>query len=127
MVMVVAEQADTSQVLLQLVAAYQLLWVEAQAHILITVVLQAAAVILDLLRVYMVAREATTTVQPVVTAAAVAALLLDTVQVAVPAAKAIPAPQVVIIGQAMEAAEHLKQGKVCKVDLVLAAQSPVLV
>ena len=75
----------------------------------------------------MAVKAAITTVQPVVMAAAVADLLLDTVQVAEQVAKAIPVPQAVIIGQAMEAVALPVQVLVCKVAPEQPAQSPALV
>ena len=74
----------------------------------------------------MVAEAGITTALLAVMEEVVADLLLDTVQVAEQVAKAIPAHQAVIIGQAMEAAEPVKLGQASKAGEVLPVQSLVL-
>ena len=120
-------QEVTSQVLLQLVAAYQLPSVVAVAHIPTMAALRAAAVILDLLRAPMVARGATITAQPAVMEEAAAVQPQAMALAAVFLVKEIPAHLEAIIGQAMAVVAHPGQGLVCKVDQALLAQSLALV
>ena len=97
------------------------------AHIPTMVALRELLQILVLYKASMAVKAAITTVQPVVMAAAVADLLLDTVQVAEQVAKAIPAHQAAIIGQATEAVALPVQVLGCKVAAEQPAQSQVLV
>jgi hypothetical protein len=75
----------------------------------------------------MVAREVTTMAQPAVMEEVVAVQPQATALAAVPAAKAIPVPQAVIIGQATEAVALPVQVLGCKVAPEQPAQSQVLV
>jgi hypothetical protein len=120
-------QEDTSQVLRQLVAAYQLLWAAAQVLIPTTVVLKDLLQILVLYKASMEGVAVITTVQPADMEAVEVDLLLDTVQVAEQAAKAILVHRAAIIGQATAVADHLVQVLVCRVAAEQPAQSQVLV
>lgn len=118
---------DTSQVLRQLVAAYQLLWAAAQVLIPTTVVLTDLLQILVLYKASMEGVAVITTVQPADMEAVEVDLLLDTVQVAEQVAKAILVHRAAIIGQATAAAALPVQVLECKVAAEQPAQLQVLV
>jgi hypothetical protein len=120
-------QEATSQVLRQLVAAYQLLWAAAQVLIPTTVALKDLLQILVLYKASMEGVAVITTAQPAAMEAVEVDLLLDMVQAVALAVKAIPAHREAIIGQGMAAVALPVQVLECKVAAEQPAQLQVLV